>query len=142
MEVLHERCAGLDIHKRSIMACVIVPSTGKQPVKQIRSFGTMSRDLLALGDWLTEQQVSHVGMEATGSFWQPIYNVLEDRFELLLANARHIKAVPGRKTDVTDSEWIAELVAHGLVRPSFVPPPPIRRLRPFVVARDELRRRR
>src|ERR1700736_298710 len=97
MEVLYERCAGLDIHKRSIVACVIVPGAGKQPVKQIRSFGTMSRDLLALGDWLTEQEVSHVGMEATGSFWQPIYNLLEDRFELLLANARPIQAVPGRK---------------------------------------------
>ena len=138
MEVLYERCAGLDIHKRSIVACSIVPGTGKQPVKQIRSFGTMSRDLLALGEWLTEQQVSHVGMEATGSFWQPIYNLLEDRFELLLANARHIKAVPGRKTDVHDSEWIADLLRHGLLRASFVPPRVQRELRELTRYRSSL----
>jgi transposase len=138
MEVLYERCAGLDIHKRSIVAGVIVPGAGKQPAKQIRSFGTMSRDLLALGDWLSEQQVSHVGMEATGSFWQPIYNLLEDRFELLLANARHIKAVPGRKTDVHDSEWIADLLRHGLLRASFVPPRPQRELRELTRYRSSL----
>ena len=138
MEVLYERCAGLDIHKRSIVACVIVPGAGKQPAKQIRSFGTMSRDLLALGDWLSEQQVSHVGMEATGSFWQPIYNLLEDRFELLLANARHIKAVPGRKTDVHDSEWIADLLRHGLLRASFVPPRAQRELRELTRYRTSL----
>jgi len=112
MEVLYERCAGLDIHKRSIAACVIVPGKGKQ----IRMFGTMSADLVALGDWLSDQGVRHVAMEATGSFWHPIYNMLEDRFELLLANARHIKAVPGRKTDVHDCEWIADLLRHGLIR--------------------------
>lgn len=122
MEVLYERCAGLDIHKRTVVACVIVTAAGKQPSKQIRTFGTMSADLLAVGDWLSEQRVSHVAMEATGPYWQPIYNLLEDRFELLLANARHIKAVPGRKTDVHDCEWIADWLRHGLLRASFVPP--------------------
>ena len=138
MEVLHERCAGLDIHKRTIAACVIVPGSGKQPSKQIRMFGTMSADLLALGDWLSEQGVTHVAMEATGSFWHPIYNLLEDRFELLLANARHIKAVPGRKTDVHACEWIADLLRHGLLRASFVPPRPQRELRELTRYRASL----
>jgi transposase len=138
MEVLYERCAGLDIHKRTIAACVVVPGKGSQPSKEIRMFGTMSADLVALGDWLNERGVSHVAMEATGSFWHPIYNLLEDRFELLLANARHIKAVPGRKTDVHDCEWIADLLRHGLIRASFVPPRPQRELRELTRYRTSL----
>jgi transposase len=123
MEVLYERCAGLDIHKRTVVACVIGPGSGKQPSKQLRTFGTMSDDLLALGEWLSQQGVSHVAMEATGPFWQPIYNLLEDRFELLLANARHIKAVPGRKA-------------------SFVPPRPQRELRELTRYRTSVVRER
>jgi transposase len=142
MEVLYERCAGLDIHKRTVVACVIVPGLGKQPSKQIRTFGTMSDDLLALGDWLSVQGVSHVAMEATGPFWHPIYNLLEDRFELLLANARHIKAVPGRKTDVHDAEWIADLLRHGLLKASFVPPRPQRELRELTRYRSSVVRER
>jgi hypothetical protein len=97
MEVVHERCCGLDIHKKLIVACAIVPGKDGQPHKQIRSFGSMSDDLAKLSDWLTEQAVSHVAMESTGSFWKPVFNVLEERFELLLINAQHLKAVPGAR---------------------------------------------
>jgi transposase len=117
MEVVHARCCGLDIHKKLIVACAIVPGGDGQPRKQVRSFGSMSDDLEKLSDWLAEQGVTHVAMESTASYWKPIYNVLEERFELLLVNAQHLKAVPGRKTDVKDAEWIADLLRHGLVRP-------------------------
>ena len=106
MEVVHERCCGLDIYKKLIFACSIVPGSDGQPQKQVRSFGSMSDDLEKLSNWLKEQSVTHVAMESTGSFWKPIFNVLEERFELLLINAQHLKAVPGRKTDVKDAEWV------------------------------------
>jgi transposase len=138
MEVVHPRCAGLDVHKRSVVACRIVPGPGDEPVKEIRSFGTLTRDLLALADWLDEAGVTHVAMESTGSYWKPIYNLLEDRFELLLANAAHLKAVPGRKTDVRDAEWIADLLRHGLLRPSFIPGRPERELRELTRYRTSL----
>jgi transposase len=104
MEVVHSSCAGIDIGKRSLTVCVIRSDPSGEPVKETRTFRTLTRDLLALADWLDERGVTAVAMEATGSYWKPIWNLLEDRFELLLANAAHIKAVPGRKTDVRDAE--------------------------------------
>jgi transposase len=138
MEVVHARCCGLDIHKKLIVACAIVPGGDGQPRKQVRSFGSMSDDLAKLSDWLVEQGVTHVAMESTASYWKPIYNVLEERFELLLVNAQHLKAVPGRKTDVKDAEWIADLLRHGLVRASFVPDREQRELRELVRYRTSL----
>ena len=138
MDVVHERCCGLDIHKKLIVACSIVPGSDGKPRKQVRSFGSMSDDLEKLSTWLTEQGVSHVAMESTGSFWKPVFNVLEERFELLLVNAQHLKAVPGRKTDVKDAEWIADLLRHGLVKASFVPDREQRELRELVRYRTSL----
>jgi transposase len=129
MEQLIERCAGLDVHKKTVAACVRVPGKGRRRRKETRTFTTTTRGLLQLRDWLAEHGVTVVGMESTSSYWKPVYYLLEDDFECWLLNARHLKNVPGRKTDVKDAEWIAELVEHGLVRPSFVPPPPIRELR-------------
>jgi transposase len=138
MEVLYERCCGLDIHKRTVVACVIVPGPGRQPVKEVRSFGTMTDELLRLVDWLAANDVTHVAMESTGVYWKPVWNLLEAQFELLLVNARHVKAVPGRKTDVRDCEWLAELLRHGLLRPSFVPDRPQRELRELTRYRTSL----
>ena len=122
MDVVYERCAGLDIHKKLLVAGVLVSEAAEVPRKQIRSFGTMTGDLLVLRAWLAEQGVQQIAMEATGIYWRPLYNVLEDAsWRLLLVNARHIKAVLGKKTDVRDCEWIAELLRHGLLRASFVP---------------------
>lgn len=129
MEVTYPRCCGLDIHKRRVVACVLVSEAGRAVPKEIRTFGTMTDELQARGDWLGGYGVSHVAMEATGVYWHPIYNLLEDRFTLVLANARHIKAVPGRKTDVKDCEWIAALLRHGLLRASYVPARAQRELR-------------
>ena len=126
MEVMVERAAGLDVHQASIVACVLIGRPGQKPRKEIRDFGTMTADLEALRDWLRELGVTHVGMESTGVYWKPVHTILEGHFTLIVANAHHIKAVPGRKTDVKDAEWIADLVRHGLVRPSFVPPLEIR----------------
>jgi transposase len=142
MDVIYERCCGLDIHKKVVVACVITPGADGQPRKQIRTFGTMTADLEALAQWLRDQAVSHVAMEATGVYWQPIYNLLEEAFTLLLANARHIKAVPGRKTDVKDCEWIADLLRHGLLRGSFVPDRAQRELRELARYRTTLVRER
>ena len=129
MDRVIERCAGLDVHKKTIAACIRVPGKGKRRRRETRTFTTTTRGLLQLRDWLAEVGVTVVGMESTGSYWKPVYYLLEDEFECWLLNARHLKNVPGRKTDVKDAEWIAELVEHGLVRPSFVPPRPIRELR-------------
>jgi len=142
MDVIYERCCGLDIHKKVVVACVITPGADGQPRKQIRTFGTMTADLEALAQWLRDQAVTHVAMEATGVYWQPIYNLLEETFTLLLANARHIKAVPGRKTDVKDCEWIADLLRHGLLRGSFVPDRAQRELRELARYRTTLVRER
>ena len=142
METVHQRCAGIDIGKRSLTVCVITTGTRGEPAKETRTFRTLTRDLLALADWLDERGVTAVAMEATGSYWKPIWNLLEDRFELLLANAAHLKAVPGRKTDVRDAEWIAELFRHGLLRASFIPPRPERELRELVRYRASLIRER
>ena len=142
MDVIYERCCGLGIHKKVVVACVITPGADGQPRKQIRTFGTMTADLEALAQWLRDQAVTHVAMEATGVYWQPIYNLLEETFTLLLANARHIKAVPGRKTDVKDCEWIADLLRHGLLRGSFVPDRAQRELRELARYRTTLVRER
>jgi transposase len=130
MEVVYPCCCGLDVHKASITACVL-GAEGRGPTrKEKRRFGTFTADLLALADWLRACGVTHIAMEATGVYWKPIWNVLEGQFsEVLLVNAQHIKAVPGRKTDQKDSEWIADLLQHGLLRGSFVPPRPTRELR-------------
>jgi len=124
-----ERCCGLDVHKQTVAACVRVPGAQGRRTQEVRTFGTTTPDLLALQDWLAAHQVTHVAMESTGVFWKPVYYVLEARFTVLLVNAAHVKQVPGRKTDVRDCQWIAELLEHGLLRGSFVPPPGIRDLR-------------
>jgi len=142
MDVIYARCCGLDIHKRSVVACLIVPGAEGTPHKEIRTFGTMTDDLLALADWLGGHAVTHVAMESTGVYWQPIYNLLEGSFTLVLANARHIKAVPGRKTDVHDCEWLADLLRHGLLQASFVPDRPQRELRELTRYRTSLIRER
>jgi transposase len=128
MEVLYRCCSGLDVHKKSITACVLWAEGKKR--KEKRRFGTFTEDLLKLVEWLHECGVTHVAMESTGVYWKPVWNILEGRFtEVLLVNAQHIKAVPGRKTDQKDSEWIAQLLQHGLLKPSFIPPRPTRELR-------------
>jgi transposase len=129
MDVLHECCCGLDVHKESVTACVLWAEGKGKKRKEKRQFGTMTQDLLALSDWLQASGVTHVAMESTGVYWKPVWNILEGQFEVLLVNAQHIKAVPGRKTDQNDAEWIADLLQHGLLRSSFVPPTPIRELR-------------
>jgi hypothetical protein len=116
MEIVHTHCSGLDVHKKTVAAAIIVPDAKGGLHKETRTFGTMTLDLLALSDWLMAQGVSHVAMESTGEYWKPVFNILENNFEVLLVNAQHIKAVPGRKTDIQDAEWIAELLRHGLLR--------------------------
>jgi len=137
VQVIYERCCGLDVHKRTITACVL-KWLGGDWKKEIRQFGTMTHDLLALSDWLVREGCTHVAMESTGVYWKPVYNILEGQFELLVVNAQHLKAVPGRKTDVRDAEWIAELLAHGLLRGSFVPPVRVRELRELTRYRTSL----
>src|SRR4029077_6014301 len=142
MDVLYPRCCGLDIHKKLVVACLVTPSAEGQPQQEVRSFGTMTAELLQLADWLTAAGCTHVAMESTGVYWKPIYNLLEGSFTLLLGNARHIKQVPGRKTDVRDCEWIADLLRHGLLRASFVPDRPQRELRELTRYRLALVRER
>jgi transposase len=138
MEVVFERCCGLDVHKATVVACLWIRDQAGKVHKEIQTFGTMMMDLLVLFDWLKAKEVTHVAMESTGVFWKPIYNLLEDDFQVLLINAEHIKRVPGRKTDVTDCEWIADLLAHGLLKASFIPPKPIRELRDLTRYRQSL----
>jgi transposase len=135
MEVMYEVCCGLDVHKKSVTACALWAS-GRR--RQTREFGTFTRELLKLSDWLRSCGVTHVALESTGVYWKPVWNLLEGQFEVLLVNAQHIKAVPGRKTDQKDSEWIAELLQHGLLRASFVPPTLIRELRDLTRYRASL----
>ncbi|HJX15524.1 MAG TPA: IS110 family transposase [Candidatus Deferrimicrobiaceae bacterium] len=138
MERVLARCCGLDVHKETVAAGLIVPGAAGERTETIRTFGTMTEDLLALRDWLAEHGCTHVAMESTGVFWKPVYSLLEDDFEVLLVNAAHIKNVPGRKTDVSDCAWIAQLLEHGLLHPSFVPPPEIRELRDLTRYRKAL----
>jgi transposase len=136
MQVLYPRCAGLDVHKDTVVACVRCVSP---PVhRETRSFPTTTRGLLALAEWLGARHCSHVAMEATGVYWRPAWHMLEGHFELVLANAQHIRNVPGRKSDVNDAMWIADLLAHGLIRASFVPPAPIQELRDLTRTRKQL----
>lgn len=129
MNLVYERCAGLDVHKKNVVVCAIVPDAKGQRHKEQRTFSTMTPDLLQLRQWLKDLEVTHVAMESTASYWKPIFNVLEGHLEVLVVNAQHLKAVPGRKTDSKDAEWIADLLQHGLLRPSFVPPAPQREVR-------------
>jgi transposase len=129
MDVLIERCAGMDVHRDTVVATVRRPGPGGTRRSETRTFATMTRQLEMLADWLTEQKVTLAGMESTGIYWKPVYYVLEDRFPIWVINAEHLRNVPGRKTDVADSVWIAQLIEHGLVSPSFVPPRNVRLLR-------------
>jgi transposase len=142
MNIVHERCAGLDVHKKLVVAAIIIDNDGKETCRETRSFGTMTGELLSLSDWLLGWGVTHVAMESTGEYWKPIYNILENNFEMLLVNAQHLKAVPGRKTDVKDAEWIADLLRHGLVSASFVPPLGQRELRELTRYRSAFVRER
>ena len=137
MEVLHPRCCGLDVHKETVVACVRLVIDGKT-VKEVRTFSTTTASLIALSEWLAEAKCTHVAMEATGVYWKPVWHILSDEsFELVLANAAHIKNVPGRKTDVKDADWISDLLAHGLIRPSFVPDPQTQEMRTFLRTRKQ-----
>jgi transposase len=136
MEVLYPRCAGLDVHKDTVVACVRCVSQPK--AHEVRTFKTTTRELLALSEWLESFGCTHVAMEATGVYWKPVWHLLEGHFELVLANAQHVRNVPGRKTDVNDAMWIADLLAHGLIRSSFVPPAPIQELRDLTRTRKQL----
>lgn len=136
MDVLYPRCAGLDVHKDKVVACVRCVTAPE--AREVRAFGTTTRDLLALGDWIASFDCSHVAMEATGVYWKPVWALLEGRFELILANAAHIRNVPGRKTDINDAMWIADLLAHGLITSSFVPPAEIQQLRDLTRTRKQL----
>ena len=142
MNIVHGRCAGLDVHKKLVVAAIIIDNEGKETYRETRSFGTMTGELLSLSDWLIGWEVTHVAMESTGEYWKPIYNILENNFEMLLVNAQHLKAVPGRKTDVKDAEWIADLLRHGLVSASFVPPAGQRELRELTRYRSSFVRER
>jgi transposase len=143
MDVLHPRCAGLDVHKKTVVAAVRIVEHGKVQV-EVRTFETTTAGLIALAEWLSEHAVMAVAMEATGVYWKPVWHILstEGSFELVLANAQHVKAVPGRKRDVSDAVWLAELQAHGLIRGSFVPPPEVAELRSLMRTRKQLVRER
>jgi|SoiMethySBSTD1v2_1073268.scaffolds.fasta_scaffold388950_2 transposase len=142
MQVMYARCAGLDVHKKMVVGCVMVSGNGGNVEQEIRTFATYTSDLLALSDWLKSHGVTHVAMESTGVYWKPAYNLLEGLFELLVVNARHVKAVPGRKTDVKDAEWLADLLRHGLLRGSYIPARPQRQLRELTRHRANVVQRR
>jgi transposase len=139
MKTLHKRCAGLDVHKTEVVACLRVVNRGKASY-ELRRFPTTTRALIELGDWLEQAGCTHVAMEATGVYWKPVWYILEGRFQQILANAAHIKAVPGRKSDTHDATWISDLLAHGLIRASFVPPQPIQEVRDLTRTRKQLTR--
>ena len=138
MQTLVERGCGLDVHQATVVACLLVVLRNGQVQKQVRTFGTTTRELLSLRAWLVSEGCTHVAMESTGVYWKPIYAILEGALEIVVANAQHVKKVPGRKTDVKDAEWIADLLCHGLLRSSFVPPKPIRELRDLTRYRRKL----
>ena len=138
MENIFLRCAGLDVHKASVEACVRRMEASGRLHQQTRHWGTMTRDILMMADWMAAQGVTHVAMESTGVYWKPIFNILESRFKVLLVNARHLKQVPGRKSDIRDCQWIAQLLQHGLLKGSFIPPRPQRELRDLTRHRTQL----
>lgn len=142
MDVIIERCAGLDVHKQIVVASVRLPGENGKRMVVTETFSTMTQGLLALSDWLSSHGVTHVAMESTGVYWRPVYSILEADYDVLLVNARHVKNVPGRKTDVRDSEWLAQLLECGLLKSSFIPPPPIRDLRDLTRFRKVLIRER
>jgi len=135
---VYERCCGLDVHKKMLVACLILLGADGQRHKELRTFRTMMADLLALRDWLTAAGCTHVAMESTGVYWKPIYNVLDGQVEVLVVNAQHLKAVPGRKTDVHDAEWLADLLQHGLLRASYIPSAAQRQVRELTRTRTRL----
>ncbi len=138
MQVVYERCCGLDVHKQTVVACVMVTDAKGQLRKETRTFATLTEDLNALAGWLAAQEVTHVAMESTGVYWKPVFNLLDGRFEVLVVNAEHLKKLAGRKTDVQDAEWIADLLRHGLLRGSFIPSPLLRELRDLTRYRTKL----
>ncbi len=138
MQILHSCCCGLDVHKKQIVACLMFTDSAGKRQKEIRTFGTMTADILSFSDWLASAGCTHLAMESTGVYWKPIYNLLEGLFELLVVNAQHIKMLPGRKTDVRDAEWIADLLQHGLLRASFIPSSNQRELRDLTRHRSTL----
>src|SRR5438128_6589278 len=141
MKTLHKRCAGLDVHKAEVVACLRVV-TNRKVGQQVRRFPTTTQGLLALAEWLENAGCTHVAMEATGVYWKPVWHILEGHFALILANAAHVKNVPGRKTDVNDATWLADLLAHGLIRASFVPPAAVQELRTLTRTRKQFVRER
>ena len=127
MQVIHERCAALDVHKKTVVTTIMITQSDGSVKAQTRTFSTMTVDLLALDDWLSSHQVEVIAMESTGVFWRPVFNLLEEGRQVILVNAQHMKAVPGRKTDVKDSQWLADLLRHGLLKASFIPPKEVAR---------------
>jgi transposase len=142
MEITYSCCAGIDVHKKLVVASCLWSTENGKLTKETRSFGTTTQELLLLSSWLSSLGITHVAMESTGEYWKPIYNILESSFEVMVVNAQHIKNVPGRKTDVKDAEWIAELLRHGLLTGSFIPPLPQRDLRDLTRQRTNLVRER
>lgn len=142
MQVVYERCAAIDVHQKTAVTTILITQANGHLHKETRTFATMTSDLLRLDDWLHELGVSVVAMESTGVFWHPIFTILEEGREIILVNAQHMKAVPGRKTDVKDSEWLADLLRHGLLKASFIPPKPIRELGELTRYRKTLVRER
>lgn len=142
MQIKHERCAGIDVHKKTVVVCCLSFDATGNVQRQTRTYGTTTQELLSLCDWLAENDVSQVAMESTGEYWKPVYNLLEGSFEVMVVNSHHFKQVPGRKTDVKDAEWLAELLSYGLVRGSFIPPLPQRDLRDLTRQRTTLIRER
>jgi transposase len=142
MRIIHQRCCGLDVHKKVIVACLLIVQADGELYKEIRKFGTMTKDLLALLDWLQQNECHQVAMESTGVYWKPVYNILEGHLEVVVVNAQHLKGVPGRKTDVLDAEWLAECFQLGLLKASFIPPAPVREVRDLTRYRTTLIRER
>lgn len=138
MEVVYERCCGLDVHKETVVACVLISGPQGQPTREVRTFGSMTGELEDLGRWLEERRVTYVVMESTGVYWKPVYNLLDGRFALLVVNAQHLKTLRGRKTDVQDAEWLADLLRHGLLKGSFIPSQLLRELRDLTRYRTKL----
>ena len=140
MEAMIEKCAGLDVHQETIVACILYGPLEKRPKKKIESFSTTTSGLLKLQDWLSSQEVTDVVMESTGIYWKPVWNILEGDFHLVLANAKHVKNVPGRKTDISDSMWLASLLRIGVLKASFIPEKRIRHIRELVTLRKSYTR--
>ena len=138
MNVVYERCCGIDVHKQTVVACAIVPGAAGEVRKETRTFGTLTTDLEALANWLAGLGITHVTMESTGVYWKPVFNLLDGRFAILVVNAEHVKAIAGRKTDVQDAEWLADLLQHGLLKGSFIPSPVLRELRDLTRYRTKL----